>query len=224
MAAATKCTWRPKHIGKIFWTFLFRYIFRSTLREYFTFSCPIVNHPARMLSTHFCKAILNVLYILTSMTWILYPFRSTKGPPWKLGWTFFSIEKPQTELKRTISRPVRIFSVWPAPPRVSCGMLLFPLRETARQVGPPLTAWLPACSYLVAWMPTCCWKPVGKLLRLGRWGPNTTLCSALRVILCPGSYIVLIIATEDYFNLIDQNTLKITKKIQQLSLKWESIW
>ena len=31
-------------------------------------------------------------------------------------------------------------------------MLLFPLRETARQVAPPLTAWLPGCSYLVAWI------------------------------------------------------------------------
>ena len=161
------------------WTFLFRYIFRSTIFHVFISNCQPSCQNAQYA---FLQGHIECIIYFDQHDMNPVSFSFHEKTTLKTGLNLFSIEKPQTELKRTISRPVRIFSVWPAPPRVSCGMLLFPLRETARQLGPPLTAWLPACSYLVAWMPTCCWKPVGKLLRLGRWGPNTTLCSALRVI------------------------------------------
>ena len=133
-----------------FWTFLFRYIVNSTLREYFTFSCPfclIFTHNASM---YIYKATCKRRYSFWPVTGYEYCkfFSFQERTTLKTGLSLPQ-SKPQVEPNRDhfLTR-LNIFGtkgqLW-----VSSGMLLFPLRETSRQVEPPLTACLPPCSYLL---------------------------------------------------------------------------
>ena len=131
-----------------FWTFLFRYIVNSTLREYFTFSCPFCLFlivPVCIFTRPHAK---DVIHFDLSQVMNTVSFSFQERTTLKTGLSLPQ-SKPQVEPNRDhfLTR-LNIFGtkgqLW-----VSSGMLLFPLCETSRQVEPPLTACLPPCSYLL---------------------------------------------------------------------------